>query len=127
MAFKDPEAITLAGIETGAKKAVLPFDKALVAGFLAGAYIAFASLLAITVSAGLDRATWGGLITLFTGAVFALGLILVVIAGSELLTGNMAMVPLAVLTRRTPVSALGTNFALVLVGNLLGSLVVAYF
>src|SRR4051812_21331607 len=127
MAFKDPEAITLAGIETGAKKAVLPFDRALVAGFLAGAYIAFAGLLAITVSAGLDKAMWGGLITLFTGSVFALGLILVVVAGAELLTGNMAMLPAAIFARQASLGGLLRNFVPVLIGNVLGSVFVAYF
>jgi formate/nitrite transporter len=127
MAYKDPQAITLAGIEAGEKKARLSFDKAVVAGFLAGAYIAFASLLAITVSAGLDKATWGGVITLFTGAVFALGLILVVVAGSELLTGNMALIPAAIMARRVNVVGLVKNFTPVLIGNLLGSLFVAYF
>jgi formate/nitrite transporter len=127
MAYKDPQAIAVAGIETGAKKAVLSWDKALVAGFLAGAYIAFAGLLAIIVTAGLDKATWGGLITLFAGTVFALGLILVVIAGSELLTGNMALVPMAVLSRRASVAGLFRNFGWVTLGNLAGSLFVAYF
>jgi formate/nitrite transporter len=127
MAFKDPQAITMAGMDTGAKKTLLSPDKALVAGFLAGAYIAFASLLAITVSAGLDKATWGGLITLFTGSVFALGLILVVVAGSELLTGNMALIPAAILGRRATMGGLVKNFVPVLIGNLLGSLFVAYF
>src|SRR3954453_11857825 len=109
MAYKDPQAITEAGIATGITKSRLSWDKALVAGFLAGAYIAFASLLAITVSAGLDKAMWGGLITLFTGSVFALGLILVVIAGSELLTGNMAMLPVAMLARRASFGGLIRN------------------
>ena len=127
MAYKDPQAITLAGIETGAKKSLLSWDKALVAGFLAGAYIAFASLLAIVVSSGLDKATWGGLITLFSGSVFALGLILVVIAGSELLTGNMALIPMAVLGRRASLGGLFKNFGWVALGNLAGSLFVAYF
>ena len=127
MAYKDPKAITAAGIETGVTKAALSWDRALVASFLAGAYIAFAGLLAITVSSGLKPATWGTLPTLFTGSVFALGLILVVIAGSELLTGNMALVPLAFLSRRVPARAIGMNFTIVLIGNLLGSLFVAYF
>jgi formate transporter len=127
MAYKDPQAIAIAGIETGAKKSLLSGDKMLVAGFLAGAYIAFAGLLAITVSAGMDPKTWGGLVTLFTGAVFSLGLILVVIAGSELLTGNMAMVPLSVLGRRATLPRLGHNFLFVLIGNLAGSIFVAYF
>jgi formate transporter len=127
MGFKDPQAIAFTGVETGAKKAVLPPGKALVAAFLAGAYIAFAGLLAITVSAGLDPKTWGGLPTLFTGSVFALGLVLVIIAGSELLTGNMALIPLGVLGRRASVGGLAKNFAVVTIGNLLGSLFVAYF
>jgi formate transporter len=127
MGYKDPKGITAVAIETGATKAALRWDKALVAGFLAGAYIAFAGLLAITVSSGLDPKTWGTLPTLFTGAVFALGLILVVIAGSELLTGNMALVPLATFGRRVTFAGLSRNLTIVLIGNLLGSLFVAYF
>src|SRR5688500_9812628 len=127
MSFKDPQAITEAGIAKGRQKARLSWDKALDAGFLAGAYIAFGALLAITVSAGLEPETWGTLPTLFAGSVFALGLILVVIAGSELLTGNMALVPLAAFRRRASFRELAHNFAFVLLGNLLGALFVAFF
>src|SRR3954451_9378123 len=127
MAYKDPQAIAVAGIETGAKKAILSPDRMVVAGFLAGAYIAFAGLLAIIVSAGLDKATWGGLITLFSGTVFALGLILVIIAGSELLTGNMALIPMALFSRKASLGGLFKNFGWVTVGNLAGSIFVAYF
>jgi formate/nitrite transporter FocA (FNT family) len=49
-------------------------------------------LVAITVSAGLEPKTWGTLPTLFMGAAFTLGLVLVLIAGSHLLTGNMMLV-----------------------------------
>jgi formate transporter len=79
------------------------------------------------VSSGLDPKTWGTLPTLFTGAVFAPGLILVVIAGAELLTGNMALVPMAVMRRQASAGALALNLSVVLIGNLLGSLFVAYF
>src|SRR3954454_11969752 len=127
MSFKDPKAITAAGIERGTEKGKLSLGKILVASFLAGAYIAFGGLLAITVSSGLDPKIWGTLPTLFTGAVFALGLILVVIAGSELLTGNMALVPLATMSRRVSFAGLSRNITVVLIGNLLGSLFVAYF
>ncbi|MEA2151668.1 MAG: formate transporter [Solirubrobacteraceae bacterium] len=127
MAFKSPPEITTASVEVGFNKAHMSPDKMLVGGFLAGAYIAFAGLLAVTASAGLDPAKVGGVITLITGSVFTLGLILVVIAGSELLTGNMALVPLAALSRRVTIGRLSLNFAVVLVGNLLGSLFVAYF
>ncbi len=127
MGFKDPKAITETAVKTGVTKSKLSWDKALVAGFLAGAYIAFGALLAITVSAGLDEKIWGTVPTLIAGSVFALGLILVVIAGSELLTGNMALVPLAIYRGRAGLRSLFYNFGWVLIGNLVGSLFVAYF
>src|SRR3954452_4176753 len=127
MSFKDPRAITVAGSQTGATKAALSPAKAIVAGFLGGAYIAFGGLVAISVSSGLKPEIWGTLPTLFTGAVFALGLVLCVIAGSELLTGNMALVPLAALRGRASWRAVAGNFTWVLIGNLIGSLFVAYF
>jgi formate/nitrite transporter len=127
MSFKSPPETASAGVQTGATKAALSWDKALVAGFLAGAYIAFAGLLAIITSAGLDPRLWGGVQTLITGSVFTLGLVLVVVAGSELLTGNMALIPLAALSRRATVGRMTYNFFWVLIGNLLGSLFVAYF
>jgi formate transporter len=127
MSFKSPPEIARTAVATGATKAALRWDKAVVAGFLAGAYIAFAGLLAIVTSAGMDPKLWGGVQTLVTGSVFALGLILVVVAGSELLTGNMAFVPMAALARRASLGGLLNNFFWVLIGNLLGSLFVAYF
>jgi formate transporter len=125
--YKAPKEITKTAIETGATKAALRPDKMLVSGFLAGAYIAFAGLVAIATTSGLDPKTWGTLPTLFFGATFATGLVLVVVAGSELLTGNMALVPMAAMRGRVPVPKIGFNWALVAVGNLLGSLFVAYF
>jgi formate/nitrite transporter len=127
MAFKTPAEIARAGVASGTAKASLSWDKMLVAGFLAGAYIAFAGLLAVVASAGMDPKLWGGVQTLVTGGVFALGLVLVIVAGSELLTGNMALVPMGVLNRRVTLGRLSFNIFWVLVGNLAGSLFVAYF
>src|ERR671910_2826142 len=127
MGYKPPKAIAKAGIETGATKARLSWDKAVVAGFLAGAYIAFAGLLAFTVTAGMPEDVWGTLPNFFAGTVFALGLILVIIAGSELLTGNMALVPLAAMRGRASLKRLLENWLFVLLGNLLGAMFVAYF
>jgi formate/nitrite transporter len=127
MSFKSPAEIARTGVQTGTTKAALSWDKAVVAGFLAGAYIAFAGLLAVVTSAGMDPKLWGGVQTLVTGGVFTLGLVLVVVAGSELLTGNMALIPLAALDRRVSIGRLSFNFFWVLIGNLLGSLFVAYF
>jgi formate/nitrite transporter len=113
--------------ETGAKKTHRTWDRVLVSSFLAGAYISFGALVAITVSSGLDPATWGTLPTLFMGAAFTLGLVLVLIAGSDLATGNMMLVPLSAMRGRIGWADVGKNLTLVLLGNLIGALVVAYF
>src|SRR3954452_12307757 len=127
MAFKTPQGITEAAITTGATKANLSPPKMLVGSFLAGAYIAFAGIVAVAVSSGLDPKTWGTLPTLFTGFAFVLGLVLVVVAGSELLTGNMALLPLALFKGRISMASLARNWVIVTIGNLIGSLFVAYF
>jgi formate/nitrite transporter len=124
--FNTPAQIAEAAVASGTSKANLGVGKMLVGGFLAGAYIAFGGLLAIVVTAGMDPKTWGGLITLFTGLVFSLGLILVIVGGAELLTGNMALVPMAVLQKQVTVGRMLMNWAVVTVGNLVGSLFVAY-
>ena len=126
MSYKTPQEASAAAVVSGMRKANLSWDRALVGGFLGGAYIAFACLVAIAVSSGLDPKTWGTLPTLFTGFAFVLGLVLVVVAGAELLTGNMALLPIALFRRKITIGQLGVNFGLVLVGNLVGSVFVAY-
>ena len=74
----------------GIAKAHMPLDKLLMLGLLAGAFIAFGAAfytLAITGSTFGDGPT-----RLLGGAAFSLGLVLVVIAGAELFTGNNLIV-----------------------------------
>nr|WP_241037550.1 formate/nitrite transporter family protein [Blastococcus litoris] len=113
--------------ETGAKKTRRTWDRVLVSAFLAGAYISFGALVAITVSSGLDPSTWGTLPTLFMGAAFTLGLVLVLIAGSDLATGNMMLVPLGAMRGKITGGDVAKNLTLVLLGNLIGALFVAFF
>src|SRR5689334_20331491 len=127
MPAKEPSEIAHAAVATGVKKAELRWDKVLIGSFLAGAYIAFGGLVAIAVSSGLDPRTWGSLPTLFTGTAFTLGLVLVLVAGSHLLTGNMLLVPISALQRRLTKADVARNLTLVLIGNVLGALFVAYF
>src|SRR3954470_15631879 len=127
MTAREPQEMAQVAAETGAKKTHRTWDRVLVSAFLAGAYIAFGALVAITVSAGLDPATWGTLPTLFMGAAFTLGLVLVLIAGSDLATGNMMLVPLSAMRGKISVGDVAKNLTLVLVGNLIGALLVAYF
>jgi formate/nitrite transporter len=84
-------------------------------------------MVAVTVSSGLDPELWGTLPTLFTGIAFTLGLVLVLVAGSSLLTGNMLLVPISALAGRISARDVARNLGLVLLGNVVGALFVAYF
>src|SRR3954469_7193145 len=127
MTTREPQDMARVAVQTGAKKVHRTWDRVLVSAFLAGAYIAFGALVAITVSSGLDPARWGTLPTLFMGAAFTLGLVLVLIAGSDLATGNMFLVPFSAMRRKVGMGEVVSNLTLVLVGNLIGALFVAYF
>jgi formate transporter len=124
---REPQEMAQVAAETGAKKTHRTWDRVLVSAFLAGAYISFGALVAITVSSGLDPATWGTLPTLFMGTAFTLGLVLVLIAGSDLATGNMMLVPLSAMRGKIDMGDVAKNLTLVLLGNLLGALFVAFF
>jgi formate/nitrite transporter len=127
MSAREPLEMAQLAADTGAKKVRRGWDRVLVSSFLAGAYISFGGLVAITVSSGLKPETWGTLPTLFMGAAFTLGLVLVIIAGSDLATGNMMLVPLSAMRGKISVGDVVRNLTLVLLGNLLGALLVAYF
>ena len=127
MSAREPAEIAQLATKTGVTKTRRSWDRVLVSAFLAGAYIAFGGLVAITVSSGLDPAVWGTLPSLFTGVAFTLGLVLVVIAGSDLATGNMMLVPLSAMRGKLGVGDVTLNLTLVLLGNLVGALMVAYF
>ncbi|RJK94263.1 formate/nitrite transporter family protein [Vallicoccus soli] len=127
MSAKQPDEIARAAVRTGAQKARTSWDKTLVASFLAGAYIALGGLVAVVVSSGLDPEVWGTLPTLFTGVAFTLGLVLVLLAGSSLLTGNMLLVPLSAMSGRIGLGDVARNLGLVLLGNVAGALLVAFF
>jgi formate/nitrite transporter len=127
MTAREPQEMAQVAAETGAKKAHRTWDRVLVSSFLAGAYIGFGALVAITVSSGLDPATWGTLPTLFMGAAFTLGLVLVIIAGSDLATGNMMLVPLSAMRGKLGMGDVARNLTLVLLGNLVGAVFVAFF
>jgi formate transporter len=88
---------------------------------LAGAFIALGAMFATTVIAGAADEIPFGVTRLLAGIVFSLGLILVVVAGAELFTGNNLIV-MAWADRRIPVAWMLRNWAVVYAGNLLGAL-----
>ncbi|WP_367305698.1 formate/nitrite transporter family protein [Alicyclobacillus acidocaldarius] len=122
--FLSPAEIAQLAVEVGEKKTKEAWWKLLILGILAGAFIALGFLVDIRVTASLPDSL-ASIKSLVGGAVFPVGLMLVVIAGGELLTGNMMTVPIAVHAGRASIGGLVYNWFWVLVGNLLGSLFVA--
>ncbi|MGG3563110.1 formate/nitrite transporter family protein [Neobacillus rhizosphaerae] len=126
MAFHSSQRIAELAVDAGAKKASMRAEHALLLGFLGGAFIALGFLLDIRVIANLPK-EWGTFSSLLGGAVFPVGLMLIIIAGGELLTGNMMALPIAVLAKRATLGQLARNWLLVLVSNFIGAIFVAYF
>ena len=103
----------------GVKKANLSTVQTLTLGILAGAFIAFGAMFYTLVVT--DSTLGFGPTRLLGGLAFSLGLILVIIGGAELFTGN-SLILLAWMDRRISTTALMRNWSLVYVGNLIGAL-----
>jgi formate/nitrite transporter len=122
-AFIPPEMAVRAE-ETGVKKAMMGWRNTLALGVLAGAFISLGANFATVVTAGSAGTLAFGVSRLLAGFVFCLGLILVVVAGAELFTGNNLIV-MAWANRRISTFQVLRNWGLVYVGNLLGSIATA--
>ena len=102
----------------GVTKANLPFQKMFVLAVLAGTFIGFGAAAYTAVMAGVDM-TYGPS-RLIGGVVFSLGLLLVIIGGAELFTGNALMV-MAAVDRKITVRLLLRSWGIVYVGNFVGA------
>jgi formate/nitrite transporter len=113
-----PAAIARLVEDVGVAKARLAFVPLMTLAILAGAFIALGGAAYTMAMVGVDPAA--GPARLMGGLAFSLGLILVVVAGAELFTGN-ALMTMAAVDRRISVAALLRNWAVVYVGNLIGA------
>jgi formate/nitrite transporter len=125
MAFSKPEKIMEITVENGVKKTKYAATQTLILGFEAGAFIALGYLLFIRVTATLPESLQG-LSSLIGASLFPIGLILTLLAGGELLTGNMMAVPLARFAKRVSTKQVAWNWLLVTVSNFVGAIFVAY-
>ena len=99
----------------GIKKATMPAQQAFVLSVLAGAFIALGAVFSTIVVTGASDLPFG-VARLLGGLAFSLGLILVVVAGAELFTGNNLIV-MAAAAGKITVPQLLRNWTLVFVGN----------
>jgi formate/nitrite transporter len=114
-----PPAMAARAEEVGTAKASLASPKLLVLAVLAGAFIAMGAVFATTTTAGSADLAFG-VSRLLAGLTFSLGLILVVVAGAELFTGNNLVV-MAWAGRRVSTSRLLWTWLLVYAGNFVGA------
>src|SRR6187399_2097348 len=106
-------------VETvGVTKADLPLLSMVALGVLAGGFIGLGALFATLVLS--DGTPSFAIARVLAGVVFSLGLILVVVAGAELFTGNNLLV-MACVARRITIGKLLGNFVIVYVANFIGA------
>ncbi len=115
-----PAEMATKAAEIGVRKAALGVVPTFVLAILAGAFIALGAAFATTVSAGAAGALPYGVVRLLAGLAFSLGLILVIVGGAELFTGNN-LLAMAWASRRISTGAVVRNWVIVYAGNLVGA------
>jgi formate transporter len=132
-----PAGMAAKAEDLGVKKANLKAPNMFALAVLAGGFISMGAIFATTVAAGsmpikdaagVTAFSTGfpyGVIRLLMGLVFSIGLILVVVAGAELFTGNTLII-MAFASRKVSFAQLMRNWAIVYFGNFVGSVFTAY-
>ena len=119
----EPDALKDRIFSALSAKAELPASSILISGILAGVYIGFGGLFAIIALSNGDAMPYG-MGRVVAGLVFATGLILVIVAGAELFTGNTMMAGPALAGEVAPLQAVRA-LAIAYGANFLGSLILA--
>lgn len=122
-AFAPPEMAHRV-VEAGVKKSVLDIPRMFTLATLAGGFIAMGAAFSVTVIEGMS-ALPHGLVRLVSGLAFTLGLIMVVVAGSELFTGNNLII-MAYLSHRVTLKGLVRNWSIVYLGNFVGAITIVF-
>lgn len=118
MSYVAPAEVTEEMLEQGTSKSELSSSQQLLRGTISGFVLSGATVMAILAAEEAGNSLVGAL-------VFPMGLAVVVVLGLELLTGNFALVPLAVLDGRARLASLFRSFGVVLAGHVIGGLLCA--
>lgn len=108
--------------EAGIKKVHRSFSKTFVLAILAGAFISFGAIFATTVTAEVTLSP--GFTKVLGGIAFSLGLILVIVGGAELFTGNNLIV-MAWANQKIKTIQVLKNWTIVFTGNFIGAISIA--
>ncbi|KAF8191640.1 Formate/nitrite transporter [Mycena galopus ATCC 62051] len=119
-----PNQVAVLMIEQAVIKHATRYDKIFFKAVLAGIMLSFGGLMNVIINAGSTDLNSGNpaLVKILGGFVFPSGFVLIVMLGLELLTSNMMVFPMAVVTRAIPWWSLLVNWTIVTFGNLVGSL-----
>lgn len=124
LAAVEPGEMAEKAASVGVKKGERNVRQQIVLGVLAGAYIGLGGLLSTVAGAGAEGAMPFGATQILMGVAFSLGLILVLVGGAELFTGNVLML-IALAERRLSPRDLAAAWGVVYAANLAGSLILA--
>ncbi|QCR32703.1 formate/nitrite transporter family protein [Lysinibacillus sp. SGAir0095] len=120
MSYIKPKLVVENMIQAGLDKAKMPIKDMIIRGILSGALLGFGTTLAFTA----EMQTKLGIV----GAVlFPAAFVIIILLGLELVTGNFALIPLAVMDKKASVKEMLNNWFWVIVGHLIGGFVYAIF
>ncbi|MGI6132238.1 MAG: formate/nitrite transporter family protein [Bacillota bacterium] len=125
MAFKTPSEVAATAVGMGVAKSRASSGALTVLGFLAGSFIAISAVLSHTISYSLGPWAGPSVVRIISGLPFSLGIVMVIVGGGELFTGNSLMV-MALIDKRIPFGALTRNWIIVYFANMAGAIFVAW-
>lgn len=120
--FNSPDQVILGNIKTGVVKAERSIPQMILLGIMAGAFIALGGATSNVAVHGIKDV---GLSRALAGAIFPVGLMLIVFVGGELFSGN-CLISMAVLDKKTSIGKMIRNLVIVYFSNLLGALIIDY-
>jgi formate/nitrite transporter len=111
------------------QKISFPIPKFIILAVLGGVFIAFGSLLSVIVAGGMPGvgSVNPGLVRFVAGAVFPIGLTMIVITGADLFTSNCASFTFATLQKKAKIATVCKLLALSYLFNFIGTQIIAYF
>jgi formate/nitrite transporter len=116
--YVSPKELLQEAVQLAKRKSDLPARDMLIRGILAGAFLGYATSLAIVV-------TSQGLPPIVGAILFPVGFVMLALLGFELVTGNFALLPAGVMAGTVRITKLLRNWAWVYLGNLIGSVLYA--
>lgn len=118
--MNNPKEIIEANMNGAVNKANLPLARMIILGMMAGMFIALGGAISNTAVHDIANV---GLARTLAGVIFPVGLLMIILVGGELFTGNCLMV-MAAMNKRIKVSGLIRNLVIVYFSNLIGSLII---